>query len=232
MTSIPARRLLVYAAVAAVVLAVGVAGVISLRGGAGGAATAVMIETTGMSAGSVPGGSPDEGSAASPSSTGTTEAASIFVQVTGEVRRPGVYEVGADSRAFQAVMEAGGFTEQADEEAVPLAERLTDGCRVHVPAVGAAEGGSTTSESDPTPGGVFPAADPGTSAGGSSSGVVALNSATLAELDSLPGIGPALAQQIVSFREANGPFTSVEQLTDVPGIGPAKLEQLRPLVRL
>lgn len=59
-----------------------------------------------------------------------------------------------------------------------------------------------------------------------------LNSATADELDTLPGIGPSLAQQIISYRETRGPFTSVEQLTDVPGIGPSKLEQLRPLVGL
>ena len=69
-------------------------------------------------------------------------------------------------------------------------------------------------------------------AGGGPGGVVSLNSATSEDLDALPGIGPALAQQIITYRETNGPFTSVDQLTDVPGIGPAKLEQLRPLVGL
>ena len=63
-------------------------------------------------------------------------------------------------------------------------------------------------------------------------GPVSLNSATLEQLDALPGVGPALAQQIVTYRETLGPFTSVDQLDDVSGIGPAKLEQLRPLVGL
>jgi competence protein ComEA len=65
-----------------------------------------------------------------------------------------------------------------------------------------------------------------------SAGPVSINKATLEELDALPGIGPALAQQIITFRETQGPFTSIDQLTDVPGIGPSKLEQLRPLVGL
>ena len=63
-------------------------------------------------------------------------------------------------------------------------------------------------------------------------GPVSLNSATVEQLDSLPGIGPALAQRILSYRETQGPFTSIDQLGDVPGIGPSKLEQLRPLVTL
>ena len=61
---------------------------------------------------------------------------------------------------------------------------------------------------------------------------MSLNTATAEQLDSLPGIGPAIAQQIIAYRETQGPFTSVDQLTEVPGIGPAKLEQLRPLVGL
>lgn len=72
----------------------------------------------------------------------------------------------------------------------------------------------------------------GGSATGSTAGPVSLNSATVEQLDALPGIGPALAQQIVVYREANGPFTSVDQLNDVPGIGPSKFAQLRPLVGL
>jgi len=142
------------------------------------------------------------------------------VQVAGEVRRPGVYRVASDARVFEAVLEAGGFTEQADQQAVPLAARVSDGCKVVVPKVGAAAGPVVSS--DPL----------GGSATGSTAGVVSLNSATLQQLDSLPGIGPALAQQIIAYREANGPFTSVDQLTDVPGIGPSKFAQLRPLVGL
>ncbi len=69
-------------------------------------------------------------------------------------------------------------------------------------------------------------------AGGATTGPVSLNTATLEQLDSLPGVGPAIAQDIIAYREAQGPFTSVEQLTEVPGIGPAKLEKLRPLVGL
>jgi len=80
---------------------------------------------------------------------------------------------------------------------------------------------------------VFSAGVLGSPAGaGASQDTVSLNSATAEQLDTLPGIGPALAAQIIAYRQAQGPFTSVEQLTDVPGIGSAKLEQLRALVRL
>ena len=132
---------------------------------------------------------------------------------------------------FQVVLEAGGFTDEADQEAVALAAPLSDGCRVYVPRVGESAGETVQTPAQSrraSRAGLPPAArrrrdDPGP---------VSLNSATLEQLDTLPGIGPALAQQIVTYRETQGPFTSVDQLTEVPGIGPAKLEQLRPLVGL
>jgi len=77
-----------------------------------------------------------------------------------------------------------------------------------------------------------PPGQPGGGTTGAAAGTISLNSATLEQLDSLPGVGPATAQEIIAYREAQGPFTSVDQLTEVPGIGPAKLEKLRPLVGL
>ena len=161
------------------------------------------------------------GAVASSSTTGTTQPVLIYVQVTGAVRRPGVYQVASDARVFQAVDEAGGFADDADQQAITLAARLSDGCRVHVPRCG---------ESVAEP--VQPPQAKTQGASDAASGPVSLNSATLEQLDSLPGIGPAIAQEIITYREAQGPFTSIDQLTDVPGIGPAKLEQLRPLVGL
>ena len=141
------------------------------------------------------------------------------------MRRPGVYQVPADARVFQAVLQAGGFTEEADQEAVPLgrpSERRLQALRA--PARGDGMAGPVAVRAIRRPrAGAAPAA---------ASGPVSLNSATPEELDALPGIGPALAQQIITYRETQGPFTSVDQLGDVPGIGPAKLEQLRPLVGL
>lgn len=143
------------------------------------------------------------------------------MQVAGAVRGPGVYEMTAGSRVYEAVERAGGFSEDADREVLTLAARLTDGCRVYVPRVG-----------EVATGGVVPLEEQTASATMADGAVVSINSATVDELDSLPGVGPAIANDIVNYRETNGPFTSVDQLTDVPGIGPAKLEQLRPLVGL
>ncbi len=228
MPTIPKKRLLVYAAAGLLVLAVGMIGLLVMRAPAG-------VQTEGMAL-DVSGAQAEAGSSAWPagptipapavsttaSSPAVTEAALMYVQVAGAVRRPGVYQVPPDARAFQAVMQAGGFSEEADQEAVPLAARLSDGCRLYIPRQGETVVGPALT-TDPAAGG---------SGGTAATGPVSLNSATLKELDSLPGIGPALAQQVVSYREAHGPFTSVDQLSEVPGIGPSKLEQLRPLVGL
>ena len=230
MSAVPKKRLLVYAAAGLVVLAVGTVGLVALRSPGATPTGGMVLDVSGITGGStvstVAGAAGGQGTttattAAAPSTT-TTEAPRIFIQVAGAVLRPGVYQVSADSRAFQAVLQAGGFTEDADEEAVPLASRLSDGCRLYVPRKGETVSGPVLSGATATPPGGATV----------SSGPVSLNSATAEQLDSLPGIGPALAQRIVSYRESKGPFTSIDQLGDVPGIGPSKLEQLRPLVTL
>jgi competence protein ComEA len=149
------------------------------------------------------------------------------VQVAGAVHVPGVYQLAGESRVFEAVAAAGGFTEEADQQAVALAAVLTDGCRVYVPKVGETMTGAVVGPADSSAG-----VTGGATGSGSAGGLVSLNRGTAAELDSLPGIGPSLAQQIISYRESQGPFTSIDQLTDVPGIGPSKMEQLRSLVAL
>jgi competence protein ComEA len=149
------------------------------------------------------------------------------VQVAGAVRDPGVYQLASGTRVFQAVVAAGGFIEEADEDAVALAAELWDGCRVYVPRFGEAVNHEAQGPVESSEG-----LSGGSNAGGGSTSLVSLNRASAEELDTLPGIGPALAQQIIAYRETLGPFTSIDQLTDVPGIGPSKLEQVRPLVRL
>jgi competence protein ComEA len=139
----------------------------------------------------------------------------LVVHVAGAVNRPGLYELADGSRIDDAIAEAGGARPKAALELVNLAAPVADGQQVVVPVRG--EPGAATGEAG------APAA-PG--------GKVSLNSATVEQLEALPGIGPVTAQQIIDFRTANGGFGSIDELDAVPGIGPARLEQLRPLVGL
>lgn len=214
MLAIPKKRLLVYAVAGLVVLAVGVGGLMAARPSNGTPTEGIVLDVS---------GAVDEvvEEVQQQTTTSTTEAALIYVQVAGAVKRPGVYQMPDGCRAFQAVLQAGGFVDDADQEVVPLASRLTDGSRLYVPRKGEAVSGQVLSNT----------ADAGGGSTGAT-GLVAINSASAEQLDSLPGIGPSLAQKIIQFRETQGPFTSVDQLGDVPGIGSSKLEQLRPLVTL
>ncbi len=104
---------------------------------------------------------------------------------------------------------AGGATRRADTSLVNLAAPLADGIQIAVPRRGAVGGGGASS------------------VGGAASGPVHLNSATAADLDTLPGVGPVTAQKIIDYRQQHGPFTALEDLDAIPGIGPARIEQLR-----
>lgn len=149
----------------------------------------------------------------------TTAAPVIVVQAAGAVVRPGVYRLPAGSRVADLVAAAGGPAADADLDRATLAAKLTDGQRVAVPRVGqAAEpvGGASSGSASAAPDAAAP---------------LDLNAATAAELDALPGVGPATAAAIVAYRDKHGHFRSVDELTDVPGIGPAKLAALRDLVR-
>jgi competence protein ComEA len=136
----------------------------------------------------------------------------LIVHVIGAVRAPGLYELEEGSRVDDAISRAGGPKGKAALELVNLAAPVADGQQVVVPVRG---GGQATGPAEP-----------------SSGGKVHLNSATLEELDTLPGIGPVTAQKILDYRSANGAFHSVDELDAVPGIGPATLAELRPLVEL
>ncbi|MFJ6547668.1 helix-hairpin-helix domain-containing protein [Microbacterium sp. NPDC091676] len=137
--------------------------------------------------------------------------AEIYVHVLGAVERPGLYVLRADSRVVDALAAAGGSTDAADLAGVNLARRVEDGEQILVPVVGAV--------ADPS------AAPPG-------DGTVDLNTADQAALEELPGIGPALAERIVAWREDNGRFRTVDDLLAVPGIGEKVLEGLRDGVRV
>jgi competence protein ComEA len=139
----------------------------------------------------------------------------LVVHVVGEVRRPGLYRLRDGSRIADAVRRAGGARHGADLAALNLAARLVDGIQVLVP-------------SRVTAGGT-PSAGAGTGAAPSVP-AVSLSSATVEELDELPGVGPITAQKIVDYRAEYGPFGSVDDLDAVPGIGPTRIEQLRDLV--
>lgn len=139
----------------------------------------------------------------------------LYVHVLGQVVAPGLYVLEPDARVVDAVAAAGGTLEDADLQAVNLARTLSDGEQLIVPAIGAA------TEAGQAPGSTAPG-----------DGLIDLNTADGTALETLPRIGPALAQRIIDWRETNGRFTSVDDLLAVPGIGEKVLAGLRDLVRV
>lgn len=148
----------------------------------------------------------------------------LVVSVVGLVRTPGLVNLHSGSRIADALAAAGGVLDGAETVGLNLAQKLADGDQI---VVGAADqSGGVSASSSTTAGGTSPAAA-GESGG---AGLVNLNTATEAELDGLPGVGPVTAAAIISWRTSNGKFTDVEQLGEVDGIGPARLAKLRVLV--
>jgi competence protein ComEA len=194
------------AAVVLLVLGVAVAVVAGLVAGGGGAEP--LAELT-----------PSPGSEVTPASPVPTAAASVVVHVLGQVNRPGVYELRDGARVLDAIGAAGGFTAAADQGALNLARVLVDGEQLVVPRPGEA----------PVP----VASDPVGAAGGTAAvpgAKVDLNTATLEQLETLPRVGPALAQRIVDWRTQNGRFASVDDLKNVTGIGDKTFAGLKDLV--
>jgi competence protein ComEA len=138
----------------------------------------------------------------------------LVVDVAGAVRRPGLYSLPEGSRINDAIAAAGGPAPKAQLAAVNLAAPIADGEQVVVPESGA----------------VAAAAASPPAAGSAPSAPLDLNSATLEQLEGLPGIGPVTAQKILDYRQAHGPFHAVAELEGVPGIGPAHMSQLKGLV--
>lgn len=170
-----------------------------------------------------------DGSSSSPAGTGdgaghgsaVAPPEGLYVHVLGEVVTPGLYIVDPDARLIDALAAAGGTLESADLQAVNLARPLSDGEQIVVPQIGA----------EPPP----VAAEGGGGGGGGDNrtdGVVNLNTADQTALETLPRIGPALAQRIIEWRDENGRFRSVDDLLAVPGIGEKLLAGVREKVRV
>ena len=197
------------AAVVLLVLGVAVAVVAGLLGGGGAQPVAELT--------------PSPGSAVTPalaSSPAPSAVASVVVQVLGQVKRPGVYELPQGARVIDAVGAAGGFTPAADQSGLNLARVLGDGEQIVVPKPGEA----------PPPASAGGTGEAGAGASTAPSVKVNLNTATLEQLETLPRVGPAMAQRIVDWRTQNGRFASVDDLKNVTGIGDKTFADLKDLV--
>ncbi|MFC7491932.1 MULTISPECIES: helix-hairpin-helix domain-containing protein [unclassified Knoellia] len=246
---VPSRSAVMAVLVFVVLVAVVFGVRVWLAGGGGGASltTGAATEPTGVSrgtstlsraspSGSSSGGGGGNGAAATAGAPGASGSAggagpsgTAVVHVVGQVARPGVYRMSAGARVGDAVASAGGASRTADLTAVNLARVLVDGEQIVVPRPGevVAGPGAGASAGSGAAGGV------GAGSGAApASGTVSLNSADLPALDTLPGVGPVLAQRILDWRTEHGRFTSVEELGEVSGIGEKLLAQLTPKVTL
>lgn len=149
--------------------------------------------------------------------------AAIKIDIAGAVITPGVYELGSEARVGEALEKAGGLAEKADKDWVAknlnLAQKLSDGAKLYIPFEG-----ETVSAGEGVVAGVSQ------SSANNPSGKINLNTASAAELETLPGIGPSFAQRILDYRTANGRFNSVEDLKNIPGIGEKTFQKLKDLV--
>jgi competence protein ComEA len=203
LSNLSRSQLLVYGALAVALLLVGAR---AIRGEAG-SGSAQAASSGGFTAGGGGGGS-----SGAPTAGGFELGAGgpdVVVDVTGAVRRPGVYRLPVGARVTDAVERAGGASGRAALEAINLAARLSDGQQVLVPELG--PGGSA-------------AAPLGAAAG---EGPISLGSASVEQLETIDGIGPVTAGDIVAFRDEHGGLSSVDDLDQVPGIGPATMDSLR-----
>jgi competence protein ComEA len=192
-------QLLVYGALAVVLLVVGARWIRAAdRGESGGGGVALA---SAQGAGEESGGfQVDQG--------GDGDA---VVHVAGEVRSPGVYRLPAGSRVADAIERAGGATGDAAEDAINLAAEVADGQQVVVPA--GVKGGSSAAGAAGPP--------------GSTEGPISLGTATIEQLETIDGIGPVTAQSILDYRDEHGGLSSIDELDQVSGIGPATMEALR-----
>ena len=158
----------------------------------------------------------------------TAGSGQIVVDVDGAVAHPGLYKLPPDSRVQAALAAAGGLSPQADAHRINRAAKLHDGQKLYVlsqgestPPLAASSGQGCEGQACTSAEGGLSGSDP------EGQGLVNINTANAAQLTQLPGVGPAIAQKIIDYRTANGPFTSLDDLTKVPGIGAAKLAQIK-----
>ena len=186
------------------------------------------------------GGGAGLASSAGPASSGgatsggdTAGSGQIVVDVDGAVAHPGLYKLPADSRVQAALAAAGGLSPQADAHRINRAAKLHDGQKLYVLSQGESTPPLAASSGQGCEGQACTSAEGGVAGSDAEGqGLVNINTANATQLTQLPGVGPAIAQKIIDYRTANGPFTSVDDLTKVPGIGAAKLAQIKSHARV
>ena len=156
------------------------------------------------------------------SSAKSSSAAEVYVDVDGAVVSPGVYRLKEGARVSQAIDAAGGLTAEADVTGLNRASKVADGQKIYVPKVG--EQQTVTAGGGADGGAVV------TSGANDAAGLVNINTASVAELQTLSGIGPSMAQSIIDERTKNGPFASVDDLMRVSGIGEKKLAKIKDCI--
>ena len=179
-------------------------------------------------------------SSAGPASSGgatsggdTAGSGQIVVDVDGAVAHPGLYKLPPDSRVQAALAAAGGLSPQADVHRINRAAKLHDGQKLYVLSQGESTPPLAASSGQGCEGQACTSAEGGVAGSDTEGqGLVNINTANATQLTQLPGVGPAIAQKIIDYRTANGPFTSVDDLTKVPGIGAAKLAQIKSHARV
>lgn len=179
-------------------------------------------------------------SSAGPASSGgatsggdTAGSGQIVVDVDGAVAHPGLYKLPPDSRVQAALAAAGGLSPQADVHRINRAAKLHDGQKLYVLSQGESTPPQAASSGQGCEGQACTSAEGGVAGSDpEGQGLVNINTANATQLTQLPGVGPAIAQKIIDYRTANGPFTSVDDLTKVPGIGAAKLAQIKSHARV
>lgn len=233
----PARsrvRIGLGAAIVLLLLALGVSVVVTAVGQVGHSVEVPANPGAGTDPGTDPGtgtdpgadpavGTGSTGASSAPPGAAADEVPGIFVHVLGAVARPGLFELHQGARVVDVVAAAGGLLPTADEAGLNLARVLADGEQLYVPAQGEVVPGAPAA-------GQAEAGAGAATAAGAAAPKVNLNTATLADLDTLPRIGPAMAQRILDYRAAQGRFASVDDLRNVTGIGDKTLAALRDLV--